>query len=109
MTQQNAQPKASLGNLKPVLREYLDLRADIKHMEKELKSLDEQVRPAIANMGKMQLDEWTFECKEMPGRKTLDKAALEDFLAQHGKSIADFEKAGKPYTQLRVTEAAVVL
>lgn len=109
MNAQNAQAPQSLDNIKPLLRELLELRAEKKEIEAEIKELDSKVRPVIANRGKMQLDNFIFECKEMAGRKTLDKKALEEFLEQHGKTVADFEKQGAPFTQLNVIEAAETL
>jgi hypothetical protein len=109
MTKQSKQAAASLDNIKPQLRELLNLRAERKELDAEIKALDEEVRPIIANRGKMQLDNFIFECKEQPGRKTLDKKALEEFLSKHGKSLEDFEKQGAPFTTLRIDEAAEVL
>ena len=109
MTEQNGQVKQSLANIKPMLEDYLNLRADIKDMEKELKEMDETIRPMLADRGKMQLGTFTFEVKTQPGRKTMDKAKLEAFLNQHGKSIEDFQRVGAPYTQMRVSEAVTVL
>jgi len=59
--------------------------------------------------GKMRLDDYVFECKQQAGRKTLDKAALAEFLAEHGKDISDFEKQGAPFTVLKVEEIAGVV
>lgn len=109
MSKSEKQQPASLDNLRPVLKRLLDLRADKRDIEAEIKELDAQVRPVIANRGKMQLDNYIFECKEQPGRKTLDKKALAEFLEANGKSIEDFEKVGNPFTTLRIEEAAEVL
>ena len=96
----------SLDNIKPALRRLLDLRADKADIERELKVLDAEVRPLIEGKGKMQLDNYIFECKMSPGRKSTDKPTLEAFLAKHGKELADFEKVGAPFTTMSVTEAA---
>lgn len=107
MNKQEKQLRASLDNIKPLLKRLLELRADKRDIEKEIKELDEQVKPIIADRGKMRLDNFIFECKQMPGRKTVDKAALSSFLEAHGKTLEDFEKVGSPFTQLRVEEAAM--
>lgn len=109
MTGSKREAPQSLDNVKPLLKRLLDLRQDKKDIEAEIKELDKEVRPAIVSRGKMQLDNYIFECKEQAGRKSIDKAALADFLAQHGKSIEDFEKQGAPFTTLNISEAATVL
>jgi hypothetical protein len=101
--------QTSLDNLKPLIKKLLDLRMDKRDIDAEIKSIEGTVKEAIADKGKMQLDNYVFECKTMGGRKTVDKDALEVFLAQHGKSYDDFTKVGAPFTQLRVDEAATVL
>lgn len=109
MTKSEKKLRVSLDNIKPALKRLLDLRADKKDIEAEIKELDAQVRPIIAGQGKMQLDNYTFECKEQAGRKTLDKVKLAAFLEAHGKDISDFETVGKPFTTLKIDEAARVL
>lgn len=109
MTKSQVKAPASLDNIKPLLKRLLDLRMDKRDIEKEIKELDEQVRPIIAERGKMQLDNYVFECKLVAGRKSIDKTALTEFLEKHGKSMADFEKEGAPFTQMNVTEVATVL
>jgi len=103
------QAKQSLDNLRPLIKKLLDLRADKRDIEKEIKQIEGTVKSSIADRGKMQLDNYIFECKTMPGRKSIDKDKLAEFLAAHGKTVADFEKQGAPYPQLNVAEAAEVL
>jgi hypothetical protein len=109
MTASAKQATQSLDNIKPLIKRLLDLRQDKKDIEAEIKELDAEVRPVIAQRGKMQIDNYIFECKEQAGRKSIDKVALAAFLEQHGKSVEDFEKQGAPFTTLNVTEAAKVL
>lgn len=106
--QDNVQPQ-SLDNLKPLIKRLLDLLMDKRDIDKEIKEIEGTVKQAVADRGKMQLDNYIFECKTMPGRKTIDKAALSAFLEKHGKTVEDFEKQGAPYQQLNVSEAAEVL
>lgn len=106
MTKQNAQKRESLDNVRPLIKELLDLTAEKKDIEKEIKELRERILPLIEGRGKMQLDNYVFEAKQMAGRKSLDKSTLDEFLRQHGKTVADFEKVGAPFVQLNVTEAA---
>ena len=106
----SAKPAAlSLDNIKPALEELLELRADRADIEKRIKELDALVRPVIEGEGKMQLGNFTFECKLQKGRKSVDKPALIEFLESNGKEYADFEKVGAPFTTMSVTEAAKVL
>tara|TARA_R110000744_G_scaffold2592_8_gene10339 strand:- start:5911 stop:6240 length:330 start_codon:yes stop_codon:yes gene_type:complete len=106
----SAKPAAlSLDNIKPALEELLELRADKADIEKRIKELDVLVRPVIEGEGKMQLGNFTFECKLQAGRKTLDKALLSVYLEAGSKTLSDFEKVGAPFTTMSVTEAAKVL
>lgn len=109
MLNSEQQAPMSLDNIRPVLKRVLDLRMDKKDIEKELKELEATVRPVIEGKGKLQLDNYICECKQMAGRKVLKKDALNEFLKQHGKSIEDFEELGKPYTVLRVDEANTIV
>ena len=109
MTKSETVAPQSLDNLKPLIKRLLDLRMDKRDIEKEIKEIEGTVKEQIADRGKMQLDNYIFECKTMPGRKSVDKDALKEFLEKHGKSIEDFEKVGSPFAQLRVDEAAEVL
>lgn len=109
MTKSVNEAAQSLDNLKPLIKKLLELRMDKRDIEAEIKEIEGVVKESIADKGKMQLDNYVFECKTMAGRKTVDKPALEEFLASHGKSYEDFTKQGAPFTQLRVDEAATVL
>jgi|TARA_R110000803_G_scaffold23766_2_gene58025 hypothetical protein len=82
---------------------------DAREIAAEIKAIEGDVKEAVADRGKMRLDNYTFECKTMPGRKTVDKDSLTAFLEQHGKSMADFEKVGAPFMTLRVDEADTIL
>jgi hypothetical protein len=73
-----------------------------KRIEKRLKELDEVVRPIIVERGKFVHGIYAFNCKQVAGRKSLDKEALIEFLNDHGAKYEDFEKVGAPYTTLSV-------
>tara|TARA_R110000823_G_scaffold38236_6_gene103178 strand:+ start:137 stop:466 length:330 start_codon:yes stop_codon:yes gene_type:complete len=106
----SANPAAtSLDNIKPALKRLLDLRADAKDIAAEIKVLDAEVRPLIEGQGKMQMDNYIFECKVQKGRTSIDKTLLVTFLQEHGKEMADFEKVGAPFTTMSVSEAAKTL
>jgi len=92
--------------MKPLIKKLLELRMDARDIAAEIKEIEGLVKEATADKGKMQLDNYIFECKTMAGRKTVDKPALEEFLSQHGKSYDDFTKVGAPFMQLKVDEAA---
>jgi nicotinate-nucleotide pyrophosphorylase len=101
--------QVSLDNIKPALKRLLELRMDKKDIEAEIKELDEQVRPIISDRGKMQLDNYVFECKQQAGRKAVNKEKLKAFLEAHGAKYEDFEEQGAPFTVLKVEEVAVQL
>lgn len=106
MTVSQKEAPLSLANMKPMIKRVLDLRADIKDMTAELKELEKDVKPALEGRGKLQVDNYIVEVKQMKGRKTLDKEALTTFLEKHGAKIEDFEKVGAPFAQLNMSEAA---
>ena len=95
MNKSSTEAPQSLDNMKPIIKRLLDLRADKKDLEAEIKEIEGTVKEAIADRGKMQLDNYVFECKTMQGRKTIDRPSLDAFLAQHGKSYDDFVKQMK--------------
>lgn len=109
MTQSAKAAAPSLDNLRPLIKRLLELRMDKRDIESEIKEIEGTVKEAVADRGKMRLDNYVFECKTMPGRKSIDKPSLAAFLAEHGKTIEDFEKQGAPFPQLRVEEAEAVL
>lgn len=91
----------SLDNIKPLLAEYAHLHAQKKVLDERLKELDKQVRPILVDSGSVQVANYVFSCTIMPGRKTLDKKAME----AAGIDLAPYEKVGAPFTKLTVTEA----
>lgn len=105
---QNTAPN-SLDNMKPLIKKLLELRMDKRDIDAEIKEIEGMVKEATADKGKMQLDNYIFECKTMAGRSTVDKPALEAFLAENGKTYAEFTKQGAPFLQLSVNEAAKTL
>jgi len=109
MTKSSEQAPQSLDNMKPMIKRLLELRMDKRDIEAEIKEIEGTVKEATAGRGKMQLDNYIFETKMMAGRKTVDKAALEAFLEQHGRTYDEFTKVGAPFATLTVSEAAEVL
>lgn len=99
----------SLDNLRPQIKRLLELRMDKRDIEAEIKEIEGTVKEVTADRGKMRLDNYVFEAKTMAGRKSIDKDALNNFLAKHGKSAEDFEKVGAPFVTLTVSEAEQVL
>ena len=99
--QASSSGQSSLDNLKPLLDEWCRLRLDVKDAEKRIAALDKDLKPAISGRGELRMGNYTMNCVEAAGRKTIDKELLGEFLAKHGKTVEDFEKVGAP--SLRVT------
>ena len=92
---------ADIGdNLRPLLEEYGNLRADKKDIEARIKELDPEVRPLLKGKGAIVVGNYMFELTENAGRKTLDKAAL----VADGINIEKYMKVGAPFTALKVKE-----
>ncbi len=97
-----AQKPASLDNFKPMLAERGELADLIKKCEERVKELDADLRPVLEGRGEVVTQGYSFNVKLIAGRKTTDKESLEAFLSLHGKTMADFEKQGAPYTTFTV-------
>lgn len=91
----------SLDNIKPILEEYGKLKSIVKEASARIKELDEELRPLLEGRGKITHAGYTFECKAMGGKKSLDKDALTAVL---GQDLEPFYKKGKPYTMMKVEE-----
>lgn len=89
---------SSLENLKPIALGVAELTERIKELQAKKKELEEELRPALEGHGPVQFDEYIVECKVQPGRKTLDKSAVEEAFGD----LSDFYKTGKPFTVLSV-------
>lgn len=84
-----------------LIEEYCELNSTKKEIEAKMKELGAEVRPMLAGEGLQVVDnKYTIECKNVSGRKTLDKKAME----ADGIDVASYEKQGAPYTTLTVKE-----
>lgn len=92
----------SLDNYKPMLDERAELAMSKKRIEERIKELDELLRPVLEGRGDVIYNGYSFNCKLVAGRKTLDKGAVSEFVEQHGAHLEDFEKVGAPYTTFTV-------
>lgn len=98
----------SLDNFKPLLKERGELKQILDQAEKRIKQLDEDLRPVLEGRGEIIAEGFSFNCKLVKGRKSIDKELLEEFLKKHGLSVADFEKEGAPFTTFTVKPVNVV-
>lgn len=75
-----------------------EIKGVIKRLEGEAKELEEVIRPALVGRGELVYNGYSFNCKEVAGRKTLDKEAVE----AAGIDLEPFMKVGRPYTTLTI-------
>lgn len=95
---------SSLENLKPLILGIAEIDQKIKDLQAKKKELEEEVRPALADRGPVQVDEYQVSVKTVPGRKTLDRKAVE---AAFG-DLSAFERVGKPYTTMTIKKVEVL-
>jgi hypothetical protein len=85
----------SLDNVKAMLDERADLHMAKKRIEEQIKSLDEVLRPVIADRGRIVCNGWEHNVVKRAGRKSVDyKAMAEDY----DIDLTDYTKEGSPYT-----------
>lgn len=95
----------SLENAKPIALGIAELDEEIKALTAKKKELEAELRPLITDVGPVQFDEFIFECKTVPGRKTLDKDLLMQTFSL--PDLSDFEKTGKPFTTMTIKKVTV--
>jgi len=93
----------SFDNLKPIAQAIAELDVDIKLLTAKKKALEEEFRPAIVDQGDIVFGDYQFSCVTSPGRKTLDKKALEE----SGVNLEPFMKTGRPFNTLKIKKVSV--
>lgn len=88
----------SFDNIGPMMDEYASIKEKMAELEERKKELDVELRPVLEGRGEVFHNGWTFKCVMVPGRKTLDKKAVE----AAGIDLSPFEKQGAPFTQMTV-------
>lgn len=89
---------SNLENIKPIVIAMAALDEQIKELTAKKKEYEAEVRAALADKGRLQFDEYIVSVKTQPGRKTLDKEALQEAFGD----LTPFEKVGKPYSVMRI-------
>ncbi len=93
----------SLDNIMPQLREFCEAKMKEKEAKAEADKLKKVIGPALADHAGESIDViggYVLKLELMPGRKTLDKEALED----DGIDLDAYYKTGRPYAQFNVKE-----
>ena len=86
-------------NYRETANEIILLDLDIKALKVKKAALEKTLRPAILDKGPQTVGNYTVECYSNPGRKTLDKKALQESLQI---DLEPYMKTGAPFTTLRI-------
>jgi hypothetical protein len=97
-----------LDNYKNILKERGELADLKKKVEERIKELDEDLRPVLEGRGEIVAEGYSFKVTLQPGRRSVDKPALDAFLLEHGATINEFEKQGAPFTVFTVKAVTTV-
>lgn len=88
----------TMDNIEPIAKLVGDLDKEIKKLQAEKKKYDAELREALADRGPQVFGDYMFEVTMSPGRKTLDKDALQEA----GINLDPFYKTGAPFTTMKI-------
>jgi len=94
------QQQPSLDNHKPALDELAALTKQKKEIDARIKALGEEVRPVLADKGKVMHNGFVFNCTLSAGRTTYDYKAM----TADGIDVDKYKKVGAPFTTLKIEE-----
>ena len=96
--------QSTLSNVGPLMDEYAEIKEQIAALDARKKELDVELRPLLEGRGEVVHNGVMFTCVMVPGRKSLDKKAVE----AAGIDWSPFEKVGAPFTQMSVKKVEEV-
>jgi hypothetical protein len=101
MSTSRTQAARSLDNLKGLLDERAELHMAKKRIEEQIASLDEVIRPVLADRGAIVYNGYEHKVTKSAGRKTVDyKAMAEDY----NIDLEDYTKVGAPSTRYTISK-----